>query len=113
LLQLKSKIEEVSEAAFNSVLLNKYRDGNDTVGWHSDDERELGRNPIIASLSLGIARDFILRHKYKPNELKIQLRHGSLLIMRGHTQEYWKHALPRRKRITEPRINLTFRAICA
>ena len=98
--------------SFNSVLLNLYRDGNDSNGWHSDDEPELGKAPIIASLSLGVARDFKLKHKYLPQEKHtLLLEPGSLLLMGAPTQQFWKHQLPKRKRCTEPRINLTFRTV--
>ncbi len=111
LLTIKCKIEQAAETTFNSVLLNLYRDGNDSMGWHSDDEKELGQNPIIASLSLGSARTFIFKHKHvKGLQVKQILEPGSLLIMQGNTQHYWQHALPKTKR-AEPRVNLTFRRI--
>ncbi|MEO1452156.1 MAG: alpha-ketoglutarate-dependent dioxygenase AlkB, partial [Bacteroidota bacterium] len=87
--------------------------GQDSMGWHSDDEPELGSNPVIASISLGAERDFQLRHKSRsdlPTET-LRLTHGSLLLMAGPTQHHWKHQLPKRKRVSEPRINLTFRQI--
>ena len=109
---LKNRIEKTTSAKFNSCLANLYRDGNDSNGWHSDDEKELGRQPIIASLSLGVARNFDLKHK-KNSLLKkrIKLTHGSLLLMSGRTQEDFKHQIAKSKRIHEPRINLTFRYI--
>lgn len=100
---------------FNSVLGNLYRDGNDAMGWHSDDEPELGENPCIASVSLGSARDFRLRHRKRKDidPVTLQLEPGSLLIMEGRTQEYWQHSIPRRRGKNSPgeRINLTFRKI--
>ena len=112
LLELKRKVEQVSGHAFNSCLVNLYRDGNDSNGWHSDDEKELGPNPIIASISLGIQRNFDLKHKNNPEQKRrIALEHGSLLIMSGRTQSDFKHQLPKSKRITAARINLTFRYI--
>lgn len=100
---------------FNSVLANLYRDGRDSMGWHSDDEPELGPDPVIASLSLGAARAFRLRPRTSRDEasLALDLAHGSLLVMAGATQRLYQHALPRRARITQPRINLTFRRIVA
>ena len=110
LLQLKAKLESSTDCTFNSVLLNYYRDGQDTTGWHSDDEIELGRNPIIGSISLGAPRDFLLRHKHKPLKHKMALENGSLLMMRGSTQHFWQHHVPKRAN-TLGRINLTFRTI--
>jgi len=110
--EIKSKIELVTRTTFNTVLLNLYRDGNDSNGWHSDNEKELGKNPVIASVSLGAKRSFKLKHR-GDNKLnyKIFLNHGSLLLMEGETQHHWLHELPKSKKITEPRINLTFRVI--
>lgn len=110
---LLHKVQTVTGLTFNSVLLNYYRDGQDSVGWHSDDEPELGPNPVIASLSLGASRDFHLKHKSKPLPHRcITLEHGSLLLMQGTTQHNWQHQLP--KRVTaHGRINLTFRTIQA
>lgn len=110
--EIKADIESVSGLSFTTVLLNLYRDGSDSNGWHSDDEKELGNNPAIASLSLGEARWFHLKHKQdKLQRSKIELAHGSLLIMQGSTQHYWKHQLAKTARKVEPRINLTFRLI--
>ncbi|MDA3933649.1 MAG: alpha-ketoglutarate-dependent dioxygenase AlkB [Gammaproteobacteria bacterium] len=96
----------------NSVLGNLYRHGDDYMGWHSDDERDLGADPVIASVSLGASRDFVLRRKCDhQHKLSWTLSHGSLLLMAGRTQRDWQHAVPRRKRIGTPRINLTFRTI--
>lgn len=95
---------------FNSVLANYYRDGNDSMGWHSDNEKELGASPVIASLSFGISRDFAVRKAGDSKQhLVLPLNAGSLLIMKAGMQSRWQHALPKRKRITAGRINLTFR----
>lgn len=111
LLELKEEIEEISTERFNSVLLNYYRDGQDSNGWHSDDEPELGNQPSIASLSLGAARDFQLRHKSRHSlKRNLSLESGSLLLMRGTTQQYWQHQVPKRAH-AQGRINLTFRTI--
>jgi alkylated DNA repair dioxygenase AlkB len=97
---------------FNIVLLNLYRDGQDSNGWHSDDEAELGKNPMIASISLGEERVFHLRHKQRKElKHKITLGHGSLLLMKGSTQHHWQHQLPKSRRVLKPRINLTFRKV--
>jgi alkylated DNA repair dioxygenase AlkB len=97
---------------FNSVLANLYRDGRDSMGWHSDDEPELGAQPVIASLSLGSTRRFVLKHRRDPSrKFALELPHGSLLLMRGATQANYRHALPRTARPVGPRINLTFRRI--
>jgi len=97
---------------FNSVLANLYRDGRDAMGWHSDDERELGARPVIASLSLGATRRFVLKHRRQPDrKLALELPHGSLLLMSGETQANYRHSLPRTARPVGPRINLTFRRI--
>lgn len=98
--------------AFNSVLANRYRDGRDAMGWHSDDERELGQAPVIASLSLGATRRFVLKHRGQPGRnLALELPHGSLLVMAGPTQQHYRHALPRTARMVGERINLTFRQV--
>ena len=110
LLDVRQRVEHVVGKSFNSVLLNYYRDGSDTVGWHADDEAELGCTPIIASVSLGAEREFLMRHRLKPDaRVRIMLSHGSLLMMSGTTQRFWQHSLPRRKTVREPRVNLTFR----
>jgi alkylated DNA repair dioxygenase AlkB len=114
LASLRVRVEQAAGASFNSVLANWYRDGQDSMGWHADDEPELGAQPIIASLSLGAERDFVLRYRDKNANvanLKLILPSGSLLIMSGSTQLNWQHALPRRKNIATARINLTFRKI--
>jgi len=110
---LRNAVAPFAGEAFNSVLINLYRDGNDSMGWHSDDEAELGPAPVIASVSLGAARDFQLRERGGVGKHTVQLTHGSLLVMRGATQSRWQHALPKRRRVVEPRINLTFRRIIA
>ncbi len=109
---IKLKAEEISEVTFNSVLLNLYRHGQDSVSWHSDDEPELGENPIIASISLGGTRRFSLRHKTSPDyKIDLDLPKGSLLLMKGETQHFWKHQIAKTAKFVEPRINLTFRVI--
>ena len=114
LLEIKKSIEPIAGISFNSVLINYYRNGKDRVAWHSDDEKELGKNPVIASVSLGAERKFKFRHKkYKANQLKheILLQNGSLLLMSGPTQHHWLHEIPRTAKPIGPRINLTFRVI--
>jgi len=112
LLKIKTLIEAVSETNFTTVLLNYYRDGNDGNGWHADNEKELGTNPIIASLSLGADRNFQLKHNNDTSQKKnIVLENGSLLLMKGTTQHFWKHQIPKTKKTVGPRINLTFRVI--
>ncbi|NJP09044.1 MAG: alpha-ketoglutarate-dependent dioxygenase AlkB [Leptolyngbyaceae cyanobacterium RU_5_1] len=113
LLEIKSRIEKLAEMRFNSVLLNLYRNGKDSVAWHSDDELELGQNPPIGSVSFGGSRRFSLRHKHR-KDLKIidiDLTNGSFLLMKGATQHYWQHQIPKTAKIVQPRINLTFRVI--
>ena len=113
LLEIKKQVEQYIKFQFNSVLLNEYPNGKVGMGWHSDDERELGIDPIIASLSFGANRDFIFKHKTDKSfeNIKIHLKSGSLLLMLGSTQHHWKHSLPKRLKVREPRINLTFRKI--
>lgn len=111
LLEIKSKVEVVSETKYNVVLLNLYRHGNDSIGWHSDDEKELGKNPNIASVSFGAERMFHLKHNKEKISFKIKLENGSLLLMKGATQHFWKHQIPKSKKINQLRINLTFRRI--
>nr|WP_043290844.1 alpha-ketoglutarate-dependent dioxygenase AlkB [Pseudoxanthomonas spadix] len=112
LLPLRQRLREELGVDFNSVLANLYRDGRDAMGWHSDDEPELGPEPVIASLSLGAARRFVLRRR-DDHAVKqaLVLEPGSLLVMRGASQRDWQHALPRTARPGGPRINLTFRRI--
>ncbi len=111
LLKIKEKIEKETGYSFNSVLVNYYRDGKDSNGWHADNEKELGKNPIIASLSFGSSRRFDLKHTTKAEKLSIQLNAGSLLVMSGETQHFWKHQIAKSKKITTGRLNLTFRTI--
>lgn len=112
LLELKEAIELISKVSFTTCLLNLYRNGKDSNGWHSDDEPELGKNPIIASISLGQDRFFHLRHKHdKSLKQKIALQHGSLLLMKGETQHFWQHQIPKTVKQIKERINLTFRVV--
>jgi alkylated DNA repair dioxygenase AlkB len=113
LLTIKERIEAASGVIFNSVLLNLYRNGRDSVSWHSDDEPELGTNPVIGSVSFGETRAFQFRHK-KERHLRrqLELAHGSYLLMRGPTQHCWQHQVPKTRGPCGPRINLTFRVIC-
>lgn len=112
LLFIKNSIEDISGHRFTSVLLNYYRDGHDSMGWHSDDEKELGINPVIGSVSFGASRKFMFKHK-KDKTLKssIMLENGSLLLMQGATQHHWQHQIPKTKKPLGARINLTFRKI--
>jgi alkylated DNA repair dioxygenase AlkB len=114
LLDIKSRVEAVARTDFNSVLLNYYRDHRDSMGLHSDDEQELGERPILASLSLGEERNFILKHKSEKvlKPVRLKLATGSLLLMKGETQRYWKHGIEKETRPCGPRVNLTFRRIC-
>jgi len=112
LMFIKNEIEELCNENFTTVLLNYYRDGKDSNGWHADNERELGRNPVIASVSFGAERFFHLQHNsIKEQKLKINLEHGSLLLMKGETQHFWKHQIPKTAKPIGPRINATFRII--
>lgn len=112
---LRSRLEAALGARFNSVLMNLYRDGNDGMGWHSDDEAELGRWPTIASLSFGETRRFLMRHRNRRDlaTVEIQPSNGSLLVMSGATQHFWKHRVPKSARALGPRLNLTFRNVHA
>ena len=109
--EIKSRIEEVSGDLFNSVLINRYRDGSDSISWHADDEHELGPCPLIGSLSFGEARSFQMKHKFRDEKFKITLEHGSYLLMKGNTQRNWLHRIPKSKRPLGERISLTFRQI--
>jgi alkylated DNA repair dioxygenase AlkB len=110
--KIKYLIEARTECQFTTVLLNQYRDGKDSNGWHADNEKELGTNPIIASLSLGTERVFQLKHNTIADAKKnIILEHGSLLLMKGSTQHFWKHQIPKTAKPIGNRINLTFRSI--
>lgn len=111
LLALKQIVEGLTMATFNSCLLNLYHNGDEGMAWHSDDERSLGKNTTIASLSLGAERKFALKHKVSKQSAGIILENGSLLVMKGSTQTHWLHSLPKTKKITTPRVNLTFRTI--
>jgi alkylated DNA repair dioxygenase AlkB len=114
LAQLRERLGAAAGENFNSVLANLYRGGRDAMGWHSDDEPELGPRPVIASLSLGAVRRFVFKHRRDPaRKLILDLPHGSLLLMRGDTQANYRHALPRTARAVGERINLTFRRIRA
>ncbi len=110
--QLRTKLQTSLNMPLNSALLNLYRDKNDSMGWHADDEKELGLNPSIASLSVGSTRKFMIKHKTKPHlKLTLPLAHGSLLIMKGSMQHHWLHAIPKSSQDCGPRINLTYRQI--
>ena len=111
LLEIKLRIESKMDTSFNSVLLNRYRNGNDSISWHSDAEKELGKNPKIASVNFGATREFQLRHVNTKEKFTIELAHGSLLIMEGELQHFWQHQVPKTKRHVGERINLTFRTI--
>ena len=109
---IENRIYQLCDESFTTVLLNLYRDGKDSNGWHADDEVELGKNPVIASLSLGAPRFFHLRHNQDPKQrYKLLLEHGSLLLMGGETQHHWKHQVAKTAKKVGPRINLTFRKI--
>jgi alkylated DNA repair dioxygenase AlkB len=111
-LEIKEAVERVSGTSFNSVLLNLYRDGRDSVSWHQDNEPELGPEPVIASVSLGSARVFQMKHLLDAaQKYAVLLTHGSLLVMRGATQRRWAHQVPKTTRLVGPRINLTFRRV--
>ncbi len=111
LLSLKKVVEEKSQSKFNSCLLNLYHHGDEGMAWHSDDEAALGKNTTIASLSFGAVRKFCFKHKITKQTISVTLENGSLLMMKDATQTYWLHSLPKSKRVTAPRINLTFRTI--
>ncbi|HEX8517895.1 MAG TPA: alpha-ketoglutarate-dependent dioxygenase AlkB [Bacteroidia bacterium] len=112
LLKIKERIEKISNTSFTSVLINLYRKGSDSVSWHSDDEKELGINPVIGSVSFGESRTFQLKHKHLAEaKANILLTHGSFLLMQGATQHYWKHQIPKSAKVLRQRINLTFRVM--
>ena len=112
LIYLKEQIETICQEKFTTVLLNYYRNGQDSNGWHADNEKELGRNPVIASLSFGESRNFQFKHNTIASaKLNITLENGSLLMMKGTTQHFWKHQIPKTKKEIGARINLTFRSI--
>lgn len=109
---IKTSIDHTTELKFTTCLLNLYRNGQDSNGWHADNEKELGKNPVIASVSFGAQRAFHMKHRHdKTQKLKLNLEPGSLLIMRGTTQHYWLHQIPKTKKNIKERINLTFRII--
>jgi len=111
LIDLKRKTELITNSQFNSCLLNLYHDGNEGMTWHSDDEKSLGKNTVIASLSFGAERKFSFKHRRTRQTISLLLENGSLLVMRGNTQSNWLHSLPLSSKIIHPRINLTFRTI--
>ena len=112
LLELLDLVKKVSDQNYNCVLLNLYRNGSDSNGWHADNEKELGKNPQIASLSFGASRFFKFKHRnIKEEKHKMELHHGSLLLMEGAMQQHWLHQIPKTKKAIEPRINLTFRKL--
>ena len=111
LIEIKQEIESITSIKFNSVLANLYRNGNDSMGLHSDNEKELGINPVIASLSLGESRDIHFKHKNIKTSINIPQISGQLIVMYGQTQKYWKHEIKKTKKFKKPRINLTFRNI--
>ncbi len=110
--EIQQKLTQVTPVSFTHCLANLYRDGHDSMGLHADNEKELGENPVIASLSLGETRKFRLKHIHHKNlKLELNLASGSLLLMKGTTQHFWKHELPKTTQIKGPRINLTFRKL--
>jgi alkylated DNA repair dioxygenase AlkB len=112
LTEIKARLDTCAGVTFNSVLCNLYRDGKDSIGWHSDDEYKLGTNPVVGSVSFGAPRVFHFRHKQdKSLRTKVELSHGSFLLMRGPTQHCWSHQLPKTAKQVSPRINLTYRVI--
>jgi alkylated DNA repair dioxygenase AlkB len=110
---IKERVEATTGIQFTSVLVNLYRDGKDGVGWHRDQDRELGPRPIVASVSFGETRPFEIRHKFRKDleKIRIPLHHGSLLLMGGTMQHYWEHQIPKTAKVIKPRINLTFRIV--
>ncbi len=108
---LKTLVEKYTQTHFNSCLLNLYHHGEEGMAWHSDDEKSLGKNTSIASLSFGTERKFSFKHKESKETVSIVLEHGSLLLMKDSTQTHWLHSLPKTKKILQPRINLTFRTM--
>ena len=108
---IRAKLINETGYRFNSVLCNLYRDGNDSNGWHADNEPELGKDPVIASISFGASRRFDLKHEYTGEKRSFELTPGSLLIMGGSLQQHWKHQIAKTKKVDSPRINLTFRKI--
>ena len=113
LLGVRRRVEQITGATFNGVLLNLYRDGSDSMGRHADAEPELGPNPLVASVSLSAVRPFVLRHRASQEKRALELAHGSLLLMGGTLQHHWVHELPKTKQLVGKRINLTFRRFIA
>lgn len=111
LVEVKREVEAVASTTFNSLLLNFYRDGKDSIGFHTDAEPELGENPAVATVSFGAVREFVLKHKKTKETLKYRLGHGSLMVMGGTSQHHWLHALPKTEDEVGERISLTFRRI--
>jgi alkylated DNA repair dioxygenase AlkB len=111
LLDVKQRIASSCGAAFNSVLVNRYRSGKDSIGMHADDEQELGVNPVVASVSLGAVRTFVLKHRASGEKRTMALAHGSLLVMGGTCQHYWLHGIPKTEAEVGERVNMTFRRI--
>ena len=109
--EIRARVESLCGQRFNCVLLNLYRDGHDSMGWHSDDEKELDQAAPIASVSFGGERKFAFKHKLDKISASLTLENGSVLLMQAPTQQYWQHSLTKTKRLVAPRINLTFRAI--
>lgn len=111
--EIRRRIEDCTESRFNAVFLNLYRDHNDSMGFHSDDEKELGKNPTIASLTFGATRVFKLKHKFRKelSPVKVPLEAGTVLLMKGSTQHFWKHGIDKQREPCGPRINLTFRTL--
>jgi len=111
--EIKRRVEDCTDARFNAVFLNLYRDHNDSMGFHSDDEKELGKNPTIASVTFGDTRVFKLKHKIQKElpPVKIPLEAGTVLLMKGTTQHFWKHGIDKQKTPCGPRVNLTFRSL--
>src|SRR5262245_49586795 len=111
LLAVKQRAEAAAGTTWNSLLLNYYRHGQDSIGFHADDEPELGSNPVVGSISLGAVRKFVLKHPASGEKREFGLQHGSLLVMGGSSQHHWRHGVPKTKKPVGPRINLTFRKI--
>jgi len=111
--EIKRRIEQCTNVTFNAVFLNLYRDHNDSMGFHSDDEKELGKNPIVASLTFGARRTFLIKHKFNKelSLVKVPLEAGTVLLMKGTTQHFWKHGINKQTTPCGPRVNLTFRTL--
>ncbi|GAB7219167.1 alpha-ketoglutarate-dependent dioxygenase AlkB family protein [Vibrio comitans] len=111
ILPIKQRVESIAAQSFNTALINLYRDGQDHMGWHSDNENALGDSPVIASVSLGASRRFVLKHKQTKQKIEYILEDGALLIMAGDLQAHWQHCIPKTTKVSQPRINLTFRSV--